>query len=500
MSLNMYLGEVHTQTQSMNAICTATIQGMEQAIQSIDAFTSDTVLQGQTYDSAKAFFAETFRPLAQGIIYLCEELIRQNDAFPSQFQSQVASTDVIEQEILEQIREIDRMIASTEAINQAMPIPDMDTMVNLFAVMKRKLQEKLEHLYEFNQTSSDNYSTAIQLAASIATGLAEVQSGKGFSPASGTFSTQGLNMEWTTSIQAITEDRKRQADNSIEEGAMCGKPKSDLEKAWDGLYDGAGKGVGDAWEGFKALGDGETWSDMWDAIVNYDETLPAMWNAFSDSFMNDVWHGDVESGFRWGSYLVTSVGLGLLGGKGLDKASKLARGANMYKVTEAFPPRLQPALAGGGLTSEGILSTLPPSGHWGNYLSGYLMFARPSWRQSELDVGKEYPNYDDQVAFKDREEVSKVTKGSTRPDFYTKGHSLEVKNYDLSTSSKRSNLVRVIVKQVNDRVDNLPIGTKQTVIIDIRGQTVPEEALFDIVRKIREKSKETPEVIFKRED
>ncbi|EJR39232.1 MULTISPECIES: T7SS effector LXG polymorphic toxin [Bacillus cereus group] len=500
MSLNMYLGEVQNQTQSMNAVCTATIQGMEQAIQSIDAFTSDTVLQGQTYDSAKAFFAETFRPLAQGIIYLCEELIRQNDAFPSQFQSQVASTDVIEQELLEQIREIDRMIASTEALHQTMPISGMDAMANLFIAMRRKLQEKLDHLYQFNQTSSNNYNTAIQLAASIATGLAEVQSGKGFSPASGTFSTQGLNMEWATSIQAIAEDRNCQADNSIEEGAMCGKPKSDLEKAWDGLYDGAGKGVGDAWEGFKALGDGETWSDMWDAVVNYDETLPAMWNAFSDSFMNDVWHGDVESGFRWGSYLVTSVGLGLLGGKGLDKASKLARGANMYKVTEAFPPRLQPAFAGVGLTGEAIVSTLPPSGNWGNYLSGYLMFARPSWRQSELDVGKEYPNYDDQVAFKDREEVSKVTKGSTRPDFYTKDHSLEVKNYDLSTSSKRSNLVRVIVKQVNDRVDNLPIGTKQTVIIDIRGQTVPEEALFDIVRKIREKSKETPEVIFKRED
>ncbi|PEW16955.1 pre-toxin TG domain-containing protein [Bacillus cereus] len=216
MSLNMYLGEVQTQTQSMNAFCTATIQGMEQAIQSIDAFTSDTVLQGQTYDSAKAFFAETFRPLAQGIIYLCEELIRQNDAFPSQFQSQVASTDVIEQEILEQIREIDRMIASTEALHQTMPNPGMNDMVNLFAVMKRKLQEKLEHLYEFNQTSSDNYSTAIQLAANIATGLAEVQSGKGFSPASGTFSTRGLNMEWATSIHAIAEEKNRQADNSIE--------------------------------------------------------------------------------------------------------------------------------------------------------------------------------------------------------------------------------------------------------------------------------------------
>ena len=284
------------------------------------------------------------------------------------------------------------------------------------------------------------------------------------------------------------------------ESGDSGNILDDIAEAWDGLYDGAGEAVGDAIEGFKALGDSETWSNMWDAVVNIDETLPAMWNTFSDSFMNEVWHGDIKSGFHWGSYFLTSIATGLIGGKGLDKASKVARGVNVYKVTEAFPSRLPPAFAGGSLASEGILSTLPPSGHWGNYLSGYLMFARPSWRQSELDVGKEYPDYDDQVAFKDREEVSKVTKGSTRPDFYTEGHSLEVKNYDLSTASKRSNLVRVIVKQVNDRVDNLPIDTKQTVIIDIRGQTVPEDALFDIVRKIREKSKETPEVIFKRED
>ncbi|EJR66515.1 hypothetical protein IIO_01131 [Bacillus cereus VD115] len=242
MSLNMYLDEVQSQTQSMNAVCTATIQGMEQVIQSIDTFAIDTVLQGQTYSSAKSYFVQTFRPLAQGIIYLCEELIRQNNAFPSQFQAQVASTDTIEQEILEQIREIDRMKASTEAINQTMPMPSMDAMVNLFAVMRRKLQEKLEHLHEFDYTSSSNYDTALQLATSIARGLAEVQSGKGFSPASGTFSTQGLNMEWTTSIQAITEDRNRQAESllnssSIEEGAIDSRPSSESkseEKGFDG--------------------------------------------------------------------------------------------------------------------------------------------------------------------------------------------------------------------------------------------------------------------------
>lgn len=141
MSLNMYLGEVQNQTQSMNAVCVATIQAMEQAIQSIDTFATDTVLQGQTYSSAKIFFVQTFRPLAQGIIYLCEELIHQNDAFPSDFQSQVASTDVIEQEIREQIQEINRMVASIEAISIATVLPGIDAMVIVLVEMRKNCKK-----------------------------------------------------------------------------------------------------------------------------------------------------------------------------------------------------------------------------------------------------------------------------------------------------------------------------------------------------------------------
>ncbi|MGG0293633.1 T7SS effector LXG polymorphic toxin [Bacillus pacificus] len=333
MSLNMYLGEVQSQTQSMNAVCTATIQGMEQAIQSIDAFATDTVLQGQTYSSAKAFFVQTFRPLAQGIIYLCEELIRQNDAFPSQFQSQVASTDVIEQEIREQIQEINQSIASIEAVDVAMPMPGIDAIVAVLVAMRKKLEETLEHLYEFNYTSSNNYSTALQLAASIAAGLTEVRSGKGFSPASGTFSTQRLNMEWTTSIQAITEAKERQTDNSIEESARCGKlpEKSTGEKIWDGIWEGAGQAVEDTIDGVVALGKWETWENMGNAALHPIDTLSTMYNALSDSFINDVINGDAESRAKWGSYALTQVGLGLIGDKGLSKVSKVATTANLAK-------------------------------------------------------------------------------------------------------------------------------------------------------------------------
>ncbi|HDX9614941.1 TPA: hypothetical protein ROY01_006210, partial [Bacillus toyonensis] len=100
---------------------------------------------------------------------------RQNNSFPNDFQSQVATTDVIEQEIREQIREIDRMKADIEGTSST--LPGMQVMVGIYDTMKQKLQEKLEYLYEFNYVSSSNYDTALQLATSIAQGLAEVQSG-----------------------------------------------------------------------------------------------------------------------------------------------------------------------------------------------------------------------------------------------------------------------------------------------------------------------------------
>ncbi|MGW6083495.1 ribonuclease YeeF family protein [Bacillus subtilis] len=122
---------------------------------------------------------------------------------------------------------------------------------------------------------------------------------------------------------------------------------------------------------------------------------------------------------------------------------------------------------------------------------------RPSWRQSEVDVGKDYPGYKDQVAFKERIEVKHGTKDSSRPDFYNTGHSIEVKNYKLTTSSGRSNLVRIVSNQFNKRIKDLPEGTKQTVIIDVRGQTVSRDILRDVKRKIDERTDNKAEVIFK---
>lgn len=106
--------------------------------------------------------------------------------------------------------------------------------------------------------------------------------------------------------------------------------------------------------------------------------------------------------------------------------------------------------------------------------------SRPTWRQSELDVGKDYEGYDAQKSFINGEEVPYGTKGSVRPEFYKNGHSVEVKNYNVETSSGRNSLINNVSSQIKKRLTNLPEGTEQTVVIDVRGQDYNLEILRDI--------------------
>ncbi|MES5847920.1 MULTISPECIES: WXG100 family type VII secretion target [unclassified Bacillus cereus group] len=292
------------------------------------------------------------------------------------------------------------------------------------------------------------------------------------------------------------------SDEKVEEGAMCGKPseKSMLRKIWDGIYVGSGQVIGGIVEGFDSLDDTVTKENIKYAIGHPIETTFTAWNAVSDSFMNDFWHGDAESRTKWGTSVFMGLGLGWLGDKGISKVSTVARGAKFAKVTEITAPRLQPAFAG-GLTSGTMTSMLPPTGNWGNYLSGYLMFARPSWRQSELDALKDNPNYREQVIFKDGLELEKKTKGSSIPDLYsdTVKNAIEVKNYDVSTSAKRTRLAYVIGKQVETRLKNLPEGTTQSIIVDIRGQEISATEILELKKKILDKTNDQVTIEIKKQ-
>ncbi|AOZ96931.1 hypothetical protein [Butyrivibrio hungatei] len=113
---------------------------------------------------------------------------------------------------------------------------------------------------------------------------------------------------------------------------------------------------------------------------------------------------------------------------------------------------------------------------------------RPTWRQSEIDARNDFPDYAEQVSFLNGEKVPYGTKGSVRPDFYKTGSSIDVKNYDLVTSNGRNRLINNISRQYEQRILNLPKNTKQSVLIDIRGQIIEQnnlDALYDdIIKKI----------------
>ena len=123
--------------------------------------------------------------------------------------------------------------------------------------------------------------------------------------------------------------------------------------------------------------------------------------------------------------------------------------------------------------------------------------SRPTWRQSELDAATELPDYDAQKSFINREEVPYGTKGSVRPGYYKDGFSVDIKNYNVESASGRSNLARNIEKQYYQRIENLPNGTNQSVIIDVRGQNVSDAILNSLYDGIMQRTNNGVEVLFK---
>ncbi|MBC1975860.1 polymorphic toxin type 15 domain-containing protein [Listeria booriae] len=175
------------------------IEAMEGLMRAVNEFAFDRELQGKTYDSAKQYFAATYRPLAQGMICLCEELIRQNQAFPQKFRADVATTDVIENEVRDQIRQLDTQIQDIEKLSNN--VVGMALITPIFVDLKQKLQEKLEALYQFDAETATSFDRAMDLTANIVQGLAEIDSDKAFQAKTGTFHTMGLNMAWRSSLQ-----------------------------------------------------------------------------------------------------------------------------------------------------------------------------------------------------------------------------------------------------------------------------------------------------------
>lgn len=132
----------------------------------------------------------------------------------------------------------------------------------------------------------------------------------------------------------------------------------------------------------------------------------------------------------------------------------------------------------------------------------YTQSLRPSWMDTEIDIGNELENqgFEPQVAFFGGKTVNGRRRvGCVIPDFYKPGISIDAKNYDIESVRNRSNLIRNIVAQYWQRVVHLPPGTRQGVIIDLRGQEYDSKICSWIRYKIKVATSGGMDIDFKRD-
>lgn len=114
----------------------------------------------------------------------------------------------------------------------------------------------------------------------------------------------------------------------------------------------------------------------------------------------------------------------------------------------------------------------------------------PTPRDSELAVLDRTKNSTEQVSFLDGQEVPINTPGATRPDVVVKNangtvKAIEVKNYNLAQSSNRNTLLNELERQVTSRASNLPAGSTQEIVLDVRGRGFSDELIDATITAIR---------------
>lgn len=116
--------------------------------------------------------------------------------------------------------------------------------------------------------------------------------------------------------------------------------------------------------------------------------------------------------------------------------------------------------------------------------------SNPTPRESELKVLERTKGAEEQISYLDGVEVSSAPKGATRPDVVVKNadgsiKAIEVKNYNLASSNSRSELYRELERQVTSRANNLPAGSTQEIVLDVRGRGFSKDVIDNVVANIQ---------------
>src|SRR5690625_116637 len=214
MSIRVDVSSVQSQSSSVQKMCNAYIEEMENVKQEIAAFIMEVHLKGKTYTSAKSYFSSVYLPLADGIILLCEQMISAHEQFPQQYIERVDSNSLESEILQDQIEQLEELIQLFESfsVSNIIIIDPFRESIEKCRETQQSIAGKLERLIAFDKSSATIFSDIQELLADVATGIDQVTNGKAWNETTETFHIKNWDLSWATRIN----EKKELAPNEVD--------------------------------------------------------------------------------------------------------------------------------------------------------------------------------------------------------------------------------------------------------------------------------------------
>lgn len=213
MSIDMYLSDSQAQATSAWTMADSEMQAYADIEIFLSTFESSTdQLKGQAYDSARAYVGQVLKPLVRGGRLLSEAIGTAIKRFPEAYVEQVAAESLKESELLRDIQSLDSEIALANqnisdlgkgelSATDESRLTNYQNIVSSATESRSLLQEKLDKLRNFNNSSPQIFSEIASLKSLVDQGLAQL--GNGWNAERGIY-VLPTDLTWATNLNHMS--------------------------------------------------------------------------------------------------------------------------------------------------------------------------------------------------------------------------------------------------------------------------------------------------------
>ena len=185
MGIDMYLEQSQLQSSSVATMCQSQVEAYQDLQSAIQKFSEDTEsLKGDTYNSARSFFASVLLPLSKGGQLYAETFSQAIKKLPEDYQTMVDSKSWREDDLLDKIRQEEQMIAYLYEVNQSFSTLSLDSekkgnnteLIRGHQANKRIYETILKDLRAYDSYSGGLFDALDSIDVQLSRGLAQIES------------------------------------------------------------------------------------------------------------------------------------------------------------------------------------------------------------------------------------------------------------------------------------------------------------------------------------